>query len=232
MFVSIDTTHPAGALRRGATRLALATALVAALLAGLQQPAEARPPQEQLSQATRTLERAMNGDDSAIGTAADLFADLLAKNPSDPLVMSYAGASTALRANATWMPWRKMSFAEDGLALIDKSLAMLTAAHDAPVPGGVPVGLETRFVAASTFLSLPGMFNRRTRGERLLGEVVNSPLLAATPVDMRGAVWLRAGLTAAEDKRMADARTFLQRVIDANAPQASAARAKLQEIGR
>jgi hypothetical protein len=189
------------------------------------------PSQADIDSATVTLERAMDGDEASIGPAAEQFARLLAQSPADPLLMVYSGAATALRADATLLPWRKMRFAEDGLAQIDKALALLTSAHDTPRSDGTPVALETRFVAASTFLSLPGFFNRRARGERLLKDVMASPMLGSAALSFRGAVWLRAGLQAIEDKRKDDARRWLSQVVASNAPQAAAARARLKEMG-
>lgn len=218
--------HTGRPLRQIFLSLALACGLIAPVAADA-----GRPPPDKVEAATRTLERAMGGDKSAIDSAADQFAELLKQYPGEPLVMAFAGASTALRAQGTWMPWRKVGHAEDGLALIDKALAMLTPAHDAAGPNGTPIGLETRFVAASTFLSLPSMFNRGARGERMLNEVIASPQFATAPVSFRGAVWLRAGLKAVDDKRTADARKYFQQVADLNGPQAPAARAKLKEMG-
>src|SRR3954451_14931056 len=74
---------------------------------------------------------ASGGDKSAIEPAADAFDALLKAEPANPVLMAYAGAATALRATTTMLPWKKMGHAEDGLALLYKSLAMLTPAHDA-----------------------------------------------------------------------------------------------------
>jgi hypothetical protein len=211
----------------GSAGAAVALALVAALhLPG----AEAASPAP-VDAAISTLERAMDGDDSAVDPAAKEFARLLAASPGDPFLMVYLGAATALRANTTWLPWKKLAYAEDGLAYIDKAVALLTPGDDAPRADGTFVALETRFVAASTFLSLPGMFNRRARGEQMLKDVLANPQLAQAPMSLRGAVWLRAGLQAIDDKRDKDARRWLQQVVDANTPQAATARAKLKELG-
>ena len=177
-----------------------------------------------------SFSQASAGDKSAIDPAADAFETLLKAEPTNPVLMAYAGASTALKASNTSLPWKKMSFAEDGLAQIDKALAMLAPAHDAPIQRGTPGALEVRFVAATTFLAVPPFMNRAERGAKLLGEVLASPLFERAPLPFRGAVWMRAAAQAAKDQRKDDARRYFNEVIQHAAPQAEAARAKLKEI--
>jgi len=180
--------------------------------------------------AFQTFSQASSGDKSAIDPAADAFEALLKAEPANPVLMAYAGASTALKAQNTAMPWKKMGFAEDGLAQVDKALAMLTPAHDAPVQHGTPGALEVRFVAATTYLAMPSFMNRAERGAKLLGEVLASPLFERAPLPFKGAVWMRAAALAAKDQRKDDARRYFNEVIEHAAPQAEAARAKLKEI--
>lgn len=218
--------------RRAVLRFALigASSLAsAAWLAALPTPAcaaDATP----FETATALFQRAIGGDENAVDGAAQQFATLSAANPGDPVLLTYAGASNALRATTTMLPWKKMGFADEGLARIDKALALLQPAHDAPAHRGTPASLETRFVAANTFLGMPSMFNRHARGAKLLDDVLASPLLAASPLGFRGAVWLRAGVAAAADKRAADARRWFDQVVSSGAPQAAAAHARLKEL--
>jgi hypothetical protein len=122
--------------------------------------AAATRPDDELATAFDRFDQAGPANHAAVDDAAERFARLSAARPADPVLRAYAGASTSMRATTTLLPWRKMTFAEDGLALIDKALAQLARAHDQPLHRGVPAVLETRFVAASTFLGLPSMFNR------------------------------------------------------------------------
>lgn len=176
------------------------------------------------------FQAALQGQSSAAEEAAAQWRELSAAQPADPVLRAYAGASTAMLANTTMLPWRKMSHAEDGLALIDKALAQLTPAHDAPAHRNVPASLETRFVAASTFLGLPSMFNRNARGAKLLEEVVTHPLLETAPIAFRATVWIAAGDAAAKAQRASDARQWLQKAASSGAPQAAAAQAKLKAL--
>ena len=180
--------------------------------------------------AFQSFSQASGGDKSAIDPAAEAFDSLLKAEPTSPVLMAYAGASTALKASNTSLPWKKMSFAEDGLAQVDKALAMLTPAHDAPLQRGTPGALEVRFVAATTFLAMPAFMNRSERGAKLLGEVLASPLFERAPVPFRGAVWMRAAALAAKEERKDDARKYFNEVIQHAAPQADAARVKLKEL--
>ena len=171
---------------------------------------------------------ASGGDASATGPAADEFEALLKAEPSNPVLMAYAGAAGAMRAGTTLLPWKKMSYAEDGMALLDKALAMLTPAHDAPIQHGTPGSLEVRFVAANAFLAVPSFMNRGARGAKLLGEVLASPLFEKAPLPFQGNVWMRAAALAGKEQRGADAQRYLNEVISRNAPQANKARAMLK----
>ena len=166
---------------------ALAAFAGATLLAAA--PAFAAVPEPAYEAAVQQFQQAAAGSDTkAIEAAAEQFGQLAAIDPSDPVLLAYSGAATAMRATTTMLPWRKMSYAEDGLAQLDKALALLKPEHDVPLHRNVPASLETRLVAANTFIRLPAMFNRRARGVRLLDEVVKSPLLAAAPAGFRAAV--------------------------------------------
>lgn len=165
--------------------LAVATALV------LSTAAQAAP-EAPFQSAFAHFSQARSGDSAAVDQAAEAFAALLRTEPGNPVLMAYTGAATAMRASTTLLPWKKMSYAEDGLALIDKALALLTPAHNAVVQHQVPGALEARFVAANTFLAVPGFMNRGARGAKLLGEVQDSPLLAQAPQEFQIAVRERA----------------------------------------
>jgi hypothetical protein len=136
-----------------------------------------------------------------------------------------------MKAVTAMAPMDKLAFAEDGLAQLDKALALLRPVHDQPLQHGVPGALEVRLVAANTFLAVPPFMNRAARGGKLLNEVLASPLLAAAPLQFRGAVWLRAADLARQDKRPADAKRYLELIVSQGAPQAPQAQARLKELG-
>ncbi|HWK85365.1 MAG TPA: hypothetical protein VNS61_16695 [Caldimonas sp.] len=207
---------------RGA--IAWFTALAALVGSGTAWPAS----DEAFQSAFQSFAKASAGDDSAIDAAATAFAALHQAEPANPVLTAYAGASVALQARAALSPLKKMSLADDGLALVDKALAMLTPAHDAPIERGTPGSLEVRFVAANTFLGVPPFMNRGARGRKLLNEVLDSPLFAKAPLPFQGSVWLRAAELAAKEQRSDDARRYLNEIVSRNAPQADRARALLK----
>lgn len=167
------------------------------------------------------------GDNSQLGPVSDGFMALLKAEPTNPVLMAYSGTTLAMKANTTWLPWKKMAYAEDGMAMLDKALLMLTPAHDAPIQHGTPGVLEVKLLAAKTFLAVPGFMNKRARGIKLVGELTTSPLLSRAPIGFQGMVWFTAGELAAKDKRTAEAQTCFNKVVALNAPQAATARTLL-----
>lgn len=215
---------PANTFPNIARRLAM-TAVAAALAGGAW-----AAPQDLFQPAFDQFLQANKGDEAAIEKSVESFGALLKREPTNPVLMAYAGASISMQARSTFLPWKKMGYAEDGMAMLDKALAMLTPAHDAPLQHDVPAALEVRFVAANTFLAVPGFMNRGARGARLLNEVLTSPLLGGAPLAFRGDVWMAGARLAAKEKRVEAARQYLNEVIKANAPQLEAARAQLKAL--
>ena len=166
-----------------AGKLALLATLVLPPLGSAETPATATD----FTTASTTFQRASGGEDSAIGLAATQFAALSRSQPLDPVLLAYAGAATSMQARTTWLPWRKLGYAENGLAQIDKALALLTPAHETTLHRGVPVALETKLTAAGTFLALPSMFHRGERGRRLLDEVMTHSVYPTTPAAFQDA---------------------------------------------
>lgn len=187
-------------------------------------------PEAQFQTAFKHFIQASQGDSAAIEQAADAFAGLLLSEPTNPVVMAYAGSATSMKAATTMLPWKKMAYAEDGLAKLDKALALLSPAHDAPVQNGTPGVLEVKFVASNTFLAVPGFMNRGERGAKLLGEVVASPLLATAPLPFRGSVWLTAAKEANKAKNTTEAKRYLDLIVQQQAPQAPQAQALLKTL--
>jgi len=166
--------------------LLLSSALALSVLVG--SPAALAVPENQFQPAFSAFVRAAEGDAAAIDQAVTAFAALRQGEPGNPVLLAYSGAATSLQATTTWLPWKKMAYAEDGLALLDKALALLGPSHSAVVQNGTPGVLDVKLVAANTFLAVPGFMNRKDKGLRLLGEVLASPLLATAPADFRAAV--------------------------------------------
>lgn len=216
----------AALLTAATPRAAIASVVLGSILAV---PGPVWPASDDAFQsAWQSFTKASAGDDSAVGAAASAFAALHRAEPANPVLTSYAGASVALQARTALSPLKKLSLADDGLALIDSALATLGPAHDAPIERGTPGSLEVRFVAANTFLAVPPFMNRAARGRKLLNEVLASPLFEKAPLPFQGGVWLRAAELATKEQRGDDARRFLNEIISRNAPQAGRARELLR----
>ena len=187
-------------------------------------------PEAQFQSAFKQFLLASAGDHAAIEQAAEAFSGLLKSEPANPVLLAYAGATTAMKASTTWLPWKKMGYAEDGLSQLDKALSMLSPAHDAPAQNGTPGVLEVKYVAANTFLAVPGFMHRADRGNKLLGEVLASPLLATAPLGFRGTVWLKAANEATKAQNPSEAKRYLDLIVQSQAPQAAQAQALLKGL--
>lgn len=171
------------ALRQGLAALALAAGI--GPLASLPALAADSPAQQA---ALSSFQLARTGDESQIPGAVEKLQALVQAEPGQPLWLAYAGAATALQARTTFAPWKKMRYTEDGLAQIDKALALLPGTPPGALHNGVPLPLEVKITAASTFLALPSMFNRGERGRRLLEEVQKDPGYGGTPAGFQEVV--------------------------------------------
>ncbi len=173
-------------MRHLSTRLVLSAA--AALALGTVFQCQAAP-ETAFADAVKTFQQARNGEDRQIEPAIAAFDALRRAEPQQPAYAAYLGSAIALKAREAWMPWNKLKYAEQGLDHIDQALAALKPDHDRLLLRGVPVSVETRLVAASTFLALPdGIFHRRASGKKLIDEMLRYPALAAAPAAYRAEV--------------------------------------------
>lgn len=139
--------------------------------------------------AWRSFDAARQGKTEQIDPAIEAFQALPPDALKQPLYNAYLGSALALKGKAAWMPWNKMRYPEQGLDHIDQALSFLKPEHDKVLVQGVPVSLQTRFVAAATFIALPdGIFHRRAQGAKLLTALRADPLLAAAPTPFRAEV--------------------------------------------
>lgn len=134
------------------------------------------------------FQRANAGELGAAADAAEKFSKLLASEPTNPLLLAYLGSAQSLQGRDAWAPWKKMKFVEAGLADIDRALALLKPEHAQAPAGGVSVASEVKLTAASTFLGLPGFFNRADAGAKLANELAAQPGFATMPERYRSAV--------------------------------------------
>lgn len=180
---------------------ATALGLIVLLATGSAVAQSPAPREAAFTDATRIFMQARDGQDGKIEPAISAFEALARAEPAQPLYAAYLGSAISLKAREAWMPWNKMKYAEQGLDHIDHALEALKPDHDRQLMRGVPVGVETRFVAANTFIKLPdGFFHRRAAGLKLLDEVQRHPAFPATPEPFRSAVKRAAAEAAGSGK--------------------------------
>ena len=191
--------------------------------------------EDDFAAAESVFEKALAGDGGATDEAVARFGRLAAADsPYAPLFQAYLGAAQTLQGRDAWMPWNKMRATERGLGTLDKALRRLEPRHDAlSLRRQAPVSLETRLVAASTFIAVPDMFHRFDAGKAVLRTALASPAIAAAPPALRAALHRQAALAAAHDKRPREeaAQWRLAIAADPDGAIAAAARRRLQEIG-
>ncbi len=182
-----------------------------AFLLALALTALADPGIQDFIQAQRAFENSLAGDKHATGAAIERFQALVDADPAQPLYLAYLGSAHTLKARDAWMPWTRMQYVEKGLDIIDKALSMLGPEHDEQALRGSIVGTETRLVAISTFLKVPGFLNRRQSADDLLAETLNTPAFFKAPPEVKGRLWLQAAELARLDKDPAARRGYLEK---------------------
>lgn len=129
---------------------------------------------------------AARADEKRLDAAVAALRRVPADAQRQPLLSACLGSAMAMQGKAAWMPWNKMKYTEQGLDQLDAALAMLKPEHGAVLVRGVPVALQTRLVAAATFVAVPdGLFHRRADGRKLLAVLRADPLLATAPAAFR-----------------------------------------------
>jgi hypothetical protein len=113
------------------------------------------------------------------------FSALLERDPANPLLAAYRAAAVVMQARDAWLPWNKMKYLDDGLADMDRALAMLKPQHERTDASGVPVASTVRLVAANSFIAVPSFANRGAEGRRLVRSLIASDGFTSTPAAFR-----------------------------------------------
>lgn len=177
--------------------------------------------------------KAQAGDSGATDAAVTRFERLSAASPDQPLYRAYLGAAQTLQGRDAWMPWTQLRATERGLATLDQALRQLEPRHEASGPRQTPVALETRLVAAATFIALPDLFHRFDEAKAILRAAFASPAFAAAPPALRAGFHRQAALAAARDKDRPQAAAHWRQAlaIDPAGALAADARQHLRESG-
>ena len=174
---------------------------------------------DELEQARSYFAGAVDDDGDALDDAFDAFQRLSQAHPSDALLLAYYGSTEAMQGGAAFWPWKKMDLANAGMAKIDKALIMLETSVDERVIDGLPVTLEARLVAMSTFLAVPGFFNRLESADEAYQAAVQSPEFEQAPAYVRAQLWFRGSEIAERVEDAAEQARLLQ--LSREAAQAS-----------
>jgi hypothetical protein len=197
-------------------------------------PAYADSSAEIFSAAQREFRKGLDGDSTALDHAFTLFEQLVESQPDQPLFLAYLGSSHTLKGRDAWMPWNRLRHVEQGLGYIDKGLAQLTPEHNRILVANVPVSVETRLVAITTFLKIPEFFNRFDNAKTLLQTSLAAPEFSMAPPLVQANYFFQAADVARHDNNKNDEREFLRKTI-ATAPQskfAAAAQQRIAELGQ
>lgn len=106
-----------------------------------------------LAQAVARHLLGVGGDEEAASDALERLVELRGRYPDDPRVLSYLGSARVLAASRLVLPWEKGQTCKEGLALLDRAVAL---ASEDP---------ELRFVRAVSTYPLPWFFDRRAQCE-------------------------------------------------------------------
>ncbi len=105
--------------------------------------------QQQFAAARADYFAGIDGNGEASTRAQEAFASLERERPSDPTLLAYSGSLELLEAARTWAVWNKHKLATDGLAKLDRSIAL------------APDNLEVRFIHGETTWHLPFFYHRK-----------------------------------------------------------------------
>lgn len=184
--------------------------------------------------AQNRFEQGLRGSKSDNERAAEQFKALTEQEPGSPLFLAYYGSTFTIKSRDAYMPWNKLKLGEQGLDIIDKALRMLGPEHDKAMMRSVPVSLETKLVAVSTFLKVPDKyFHRYDAGRSLLTETMKSRLFQVAPPQIQARFHFQAAAVAQKEQKNAEEARQLKRVLelDPQGKEADAARARLKELG-
>jgi hypothetical protein len=123
------------------------------------------------------------------------------------------GSAETLQGREAFMPWNKMKFTERGLATIQKGLDLM-ANHPVPLQEqqrlqGLPEYQLATAMAATTFTSLPDMFNHFERGYELYLSLLNEPSFSQQPFAATSWIYRYAIEAALRAEDVQQAKTWL-----------------------
>lgn len=189
----------------------------------------ASPSEELIAQ----YNQAAQGDEDKVELVHQQLKQHIAHQGADPLSLVYLGSTQTLMGRDAWMPWNKMKYTEQGLTIIGKGLDLLHT-QDTPIDQqeyrqGLPETLLAKSIAATTFTSLPDMFNHFERGYDLFLDLLADDDFKQQHYDAISWVYIYAIQAAlrAEDKPQAEHWVAEMQARNPNHPMTAQAQALL-----
>ncbi len=188
--------------------------------------AMANPSEDMLNQ----FNQASQGDSELVDKVYEALSKQVKEQGATPVSLVYLGSTQTLQGREAFMPWNKMKFTESGLATIQKGLDMMT---DRPIPvpaqqrlQGLPEYQLATAMAATTYTSLPDLFNHFERGYELYLSLLDEPSFKHQPFAAAAWIYHYAVQAAIRAEDLAQAKKWLHQMerYDANNPETKAAK--------
>jgi hypothetical protein len=132
---------------------------------------------EQVQQAHRAART--NPDAPTIDRALDVADSFLKTHPQDGLVLTYRGSFAAMRAKASWMPWKKLSMLHEGVAQMDDGVALVIRNSKE----NSSEEITARMVRGITSARIPKTFGRGSVAVGDFRSITQSPLFVKMKPD-------------------------------------------------
>ncbi len=163
--------------------------------------------------AQANFEQGLRGDKDASKKAYEGFSKLVKEHPDNPLYLAYMGSNETIFARDDWLPWRQIKNLDKGLDHLDKALAMLGPEHDDQYERLSVISIETRLVALTTFINVPGFANRFQDAKDLFAETIEQTVFPKAPPEVRQRVYLQGADIAAKENNTADEIKYLKKAL-------------------
>ncbi|WP_295895342.1 hypothetical protein [uncultured Vibrio sp.] len=123
---------------------------------------------------------AAEGDEDKVDVVYEQLEQLMESQGADALSLVYLGSTQTLMGRDAFMPWNKMKYTEQGLATIAKGLTLLDdeSVEQQEYRQGLPTSVLAKAIAASTYTSLPDMFNHFERGYDIYLDLLDTEAFA------------------------------------------------------
>ncbi|WP_024914080.1 hypothetical protein [Chania multitudinisentens] len=158
-------------------------------------------------------ESAVEGDATATKQLFESLSKLYQTTPDSALLNMLLGSVETMMARDTWLPWRKLKYAEAGMSRMDKAIALLQPEDEISTFADTPVSLWVKTTAGCTFIEMPEMFNRFDSGYQLLTEMLDSDIVKSLPISVTAATYVCAGKAAKQAGQTQAAKQYLALVM-------------------